>query len=665
MNALSKMKKKLLIGSAILLLTLTSIARLPVNRNNLESFIGVTTFQVNTKNITIDSLLAASSEKKDKEDTNKVIRLNKLCLKYKNIGNYDTAFYYGNFALQLAKQLNYSKGIADSYNNIGNMYFNQGNYDKSLENHFASLKIREEINDKQSIASSFNNIGSIYVVQNKYDKAMVHYSMALKIYEELKDKSGMSTQLGNIGVIYFYQNNFRQALEYYSKALKIEDELGNKIRTARLLGNIGLINFKQGNYHKVLKNYFKALAIFKAASSKYDITISYNNIGSAYKKLKQPLLAIEFYSKALVLAKEIGSKEDIKEAYQNLSEIYANMEDYKNAYEYYQDYSKIKDSIFSEKSDRDIMELQIKYETERKEKEIKLLDNENKIKTLQISEQQQQLFNNRILLGSLLAGIILIIVISRLLISRNRIRQKEILKTELLKQQEQRTKIIIETQEQERKRIAQDLHDGIGQTLAGIKINLTNITNKTNFISEEYQKNVHQTIKSLDDAYKEVRALSHFMMPKSLKESGLADAIDDLLDKTLKSSTIKYIFEKDNTIRVEENTEIGLYRVFQELLNNILKHANASEIIVHLHKTNRQIVLMVEDNGIGINQSNKKTGIGLSNMETRVHTLNGTFVISAGAHRGTLAVVRIPVIQQFYEIKYESTNKEKLKQVNY
>src|SRR3990170_5044606 len=123
MNALSKMKKKLLIGSAILLLTLTSIARLPVNRNNLESFIGVTTFQVNTKNITIDSLLAASSEKKDKEDTNKVIRLNKLCLKYKNIGNYDTAFYYGNFALQLAKQLNYSKGIADSYNNIGNMYF--------------------------------------------------------------------------------------------------------------------------------------------------------------------------------------------------------------------------------------------------------------------------------------------------------------------------------------------------------------------------------------------------------------------------------------------------------------------------------------------------------------------------------------------------------------
>ncbi len=633
---------------------------------------------VHAQNRMIDSLF--NLLKKDNEDTNKVIHFYNLCWEYQHIGSYDIAFSYGNAALQLGKKLNFPKGIAATYNNIGIIYCNQGDYGKALENHLASLKISEEINDKQGIAASYTNIGLICYNQGKYDKALENYFAALKIGKEIGDKKNIAASYGNIGIIYYEQNKYDKALENYIAALKIQQEIddkkniaasynnigtiyeaqgkydkalenyfaalkiqkktGDKKNISGSYSNIGIVYYEQGNYDKALENYFAALKIKEGINDKKGMADSYGNIGILYRNKNNHSDAIKYFEKELQLSKEIGAKSLIMSAYSELSGIYAEKNDYKNAFEYYQLYSQIKDSIFNEKSGRQMAELQTMYETEKKEKQIKLLYNENEIKALQITEQQNQLFNSRILFTALFAGIILVIVISRLLISRNR-------KTELLKQQELRTRVIIETQEQERKRIAQDLHDGIGQTLAGIKMNFATISGTTEFVSEENQKIFHQTIKSLDDAYKEVRTLSHSMMPKALKESGLTDAIDDLLEKILTNYTIKYVFEKNSAIRFDEKTEIALYRVFQELLNNILKHSGASEIAVHLHNTKEHVILMVEDNGMGINldQSNEKKGMGLSNIEARVYALNGTFSINAGAHRGTVAVVRIPVKQ--------------------
>lgn len=613
-------------------------------------------------------------------------------MEYKNIGNSDTAFYYGIRALKLAKQLNYFRGIATAYNNFGAIYHNQSDYNKALENYFFALKIRREINDQRGIAASYNNIGLVYYDQANLYKAMEYHLAALKIKEAIDDKQGIVASYNNIGMVYDSQSNYSEALSNYFAALKIAKEVNDKYGVALLYNNIGTIYHKQGdfrealsnhlaslrmreetgdkqgiaasynnigmvydshdNYPEALKNYFAALKILEEMGDKYGVVLLRNNIGVVYGKLKQPLRAEEYYSKALAIAKEIGSKEDIKESYQNLSEIFAMMNDYKKAYQYHQLYSQINDSIFGRKFSRQISELQTKYETEKKEKEIKLLNNENEIKSLRIKEQEHLLLNHRILFTALFTGIILIVAISWLLISRNKIRQKEILKTELLKQQELRTQAIIETQEHERKRIAQNLHDGTGHKLTILKINLEKIAGIFFAASPEQKIIFEQTKNIVDETHKEVRTLSHAMMPKALQEREFTGAVSELVEQTLANSRIKYSLINDLTKDLSENIRICLYRVLQELLNNILKHAQATKVAIQIFKNKNTIIMMVEDDGIGIQplgtkiSSGRKThttlGIGLQNIAGRVNALNGTFTIEPGPSKGTIATVRIP-----------------------
>ncbi|MEK6617003.1 MAG: histidine kinase, partial [Bacteroidota bacterium] len=407
--------------------------------------------------------------------------------------------------------------------------------------------------------------------------------------------------------------------------LRIRKEIGNKKGIAASYNNIGEVYRIQGNsqvdkeiqrdkYDRALENHFASLKIREEIGDKQGIAISYNNISAVYIKQNKTAEAKKQLLLSLSIAKSIGSKVDIKEAYKTLSlcdsaaatspliPLQIRGEYWKEAYQYHKLYKQYNDSIFNNESDKRTVEMTIKYESVKKEKAIE-------IQTHKLSEQELLLRTNRLFLILLAIGSLLLLALGWIAFFRYKAKKESQIKSEILKRQELRTNTIIETQEQERKRIAQDLHDGIGQTLAGIKMNFSTIKISAEEDAYGNRKLFNQTLKSLDDAYKEVRSLSHQMMPKALQESGLIDAIDDLLDKTLKGSIIKYTFEKDTTLRFHEKTEIGLYRVFQELLNNILKHASATEIQVHLHKTKEQIILMVEDNGVGIKQqqsNNKK-----------------------------------------------------------
>ncbi|MEK6616651.1 MAG: tetratricopeptide repeat protein [Bacteroidota bacterium] len=372
---------------------------------NLQSS-SFNSFAQNTK---IDSLMVLL--KNDIEDTNKITHLNILCREHINISNYDTAFHYVNATLQLAKQLNFSKGIATAYNNIGTINNYQGNYDTALENYFKALKIYEAVNDKYGMALSYNNIGIIYDEQGNYDKALENYFTALKIKKEIGDKKSIATSYANIGVVFDEQGKTDNAMENYLNAFKIYEAIGDKYCMALSYNNIGIIYNNQGRYELALKNYFKSLKIEEEIGDKQGIASSYNNIGIVYKNLKQSVLAMEYYNKALDVSKEIGSKEDIKESYQNFFEIYVQISDYKNAYEYYRLYSQIKDSIFDEEGNKHITEMQTKYETEKKDKTIQ-------IQQLLIQKKEYQLYR-------LLAFAVLIVIITILLMQQYRSRTKQ------------------------------------------------------------------------------------------------------------------------------------------------------------------------------------------------------------------------------------------------
>ncbi len=207
-----------------------------------------------------------------------------------------------------------------------------------------------------------------------------------------------------------------------------------------------------------------------------------------------------------------------------------------------------------------------------------------------------------------------------------------------IEEQQKGLSAIIQAQEEERKRIAKDLHDGIVQQLGGLKLGLQKIF--TDIETEESQK----VMAVLDVSTEELRALSHKMMPRSLSELGLIPAISDMLDNSLGNTKIKYQFEhfgiKD---RMKEAVEIAIYRISQELVNNVIKHSNANKVSIQLFKNSNDIILIVEDNGRGMLQSDQKEGIGLMNIASRLDSLKGKVNFAPSPESGTLATIRIPL----------------------
>lgn len=680
----------------------------------------------------IDSLF---NTLKTSKDTNKVKVLNDLCREYQN-QNPDKALKYGKQAFDLAKRIDFKKGIASSLFNIGYVYDEQSRYEEAIKHYLQALKIRKKLGDRNGIAANLNNIGNVHYALGNYAKAINHYLQSLKIYEKLalpvspvpysrysapleksgedRDegfyKQGIALCLNNIGLVYWKQGKYLKAIDYYLQALKINEELLNSLyfnkRRAEVrqliaanLNNIAIIYYEQENYAKSLEYDRQSLKVYKELKDKKGIGRILNNIGEVYKiqgryleaeayylqslkafeKLGDKQLiaaslnnigiiyslrgglsgntqyyekAIEYCKKSLAIAREIGSKEYTKEAYLALAETYARLgehtvapfdksEHLKKAYKYHQRYSEIKDAVFNEESSKQIAEMQAKYEKEKNENRIALLTREKKVRKLELSRKEDEVKKQR----TTIIALVLALVLAFLLYNRYRLKQKEKFNKELLKQQKLRLKAIVETQEKERKRIARDLHDGIGQLLAGLKINMGRFDKEIKNLSIEKKKAFNTSTKVLDQACNELRSISHQMMPRALSEAGLAATMDDLLDSTIKNSKLKYNFETHGIKkRLPENIEIGIYRIFQELLTNILKHAKANEIFIHLFKNKGHLILVIEDNGIGFKLNGDKNGMGLTNIATRVEAMNGTFTLNPGPKQGTIINVRVPLM---------------------
>jgi signal transduction histidine kinase len=203
---------------------------------------------------------------------------------------------------------------------------------------------------------------------------------------------------------------------------------------------------------------------------------------------------------------------------------------------------------------------------------------------------------------------------------------------------------VINAEEEERKRIARELHDGIGQQMTGLKM-AWQVFNQ-NFLKD--QKAViaesERLLKILDNSAAEVRSISHQMMPRALKEAGLPGAISDLLAVYFGNSNIQYELNVSGMDeKLNKNIEITVFRVCQELINNIVKHSGASHIDLQLYRSRENLILSVTDNGAGFNVNDKKEGIGLMNIKSRVENVNGIFFIESELSKGSRATIRIPL----------------------
>ena len=271
-----------------------------------------------------------------KEDTNRINTLNLLGRELFLAANYEKATNYSNSAKQLAEKLNYKKGIAVAYNNMGNINMSEGDYPNALSNHFASLKIREETKDEKGICSSIGNIGVIYDYQGDYPKALDYYFKALKMAEKLGNKNGVANNISNIGVIYQHLSDYPKALEYFFKGLKIDEELGDKNGIATDFGNIGIAYKNQKDNPKALDFYFKALKMAEELGDKNGIARHFGCIGNVYYNQKDYPKALDYLFKALRMDEELGNKNSIANGLGNIGSVYMSIKQYKEAEEYFQ-----------------------------------------------------------------------------------------------------------------------------------------------------------------------------------------------------------------------------------------------------------------------------------------------------------------------------------------
>jgi len=299
-------------------------------------------------------------------------------------------------------------------------------------------------------------------------------------------------------------------------------------------------------------------------------------------------------------------------------------------------YIAAKDSVYDARIKQQILDVQSQYETDKLEQDLELIKKEKENTEIKLSQRKTEFWLLIFVMISITgAGIFLFY--------RHQARQKATANAERIREQETRMNAVFQAQEEERRRIAKELHDGVGQTISAIKMNYLNLTNKASEM--ELVPDFKKIERMLDNAGKEVRSISHQMIPKELEQFGLVPAMEGMLSLNFEHSPIQYQFEHSGfDERISSNIELVLFRVSQELVSNVLKHSKASELNVQLLKVKSHIVLNVTDNGIGFQVEKKeKNGIGLLNIASRIDGIKGHLNYESAPGSGTTVTIRTPM----------------------
>ncbi|MEQ9374888.1 MAG: sensor histidine kinase [Imperialibacter sp.] len=353
------------------------------------------------------------------------------------------------------------------------------------------------------------------------------------------------------------------------------------------------------------------------------------------------------------VATEINAISYIIDSYKLLSNTYHGLGQYKEAYSNRSWEKYYSDSLYSSEKQKTVRELTIKYETELKEKEIAKLTSEKKAQEQEVLLATSE--KNAYRVGIVLA-VALAIAVSAFFAQRQKashlrsmqaLTERNVRIDALLKEQEVSSlNALIEGQEKERMRIAEELHDRLGSMLSAIKLNFIGSTVKKDVEQKSTENETVRTSQMLEEAVTEVRRISHNLSTGQVSRYGLVSSMDDLAARINQSDSVAMkVMHFNLEERLPVEMETGIYRITQEMLANVLKHAQASEFIVQLNKTENSVILTAEDDGIGFDykEARRKGGIGLQNIENRVKKFGGQFSVDTAPGKGAIFTFEFPL----------------------
>ncbi|MEO9475492.1 MAG: sensor histidine kinase [Cyclobacteriaceae bacterium] len=553
---------------------------------------------------------------------------------YQKRNKLDSADILFRKAEEIAISLEVQELVLKVANNIGLLCRDRGEYKEALEKWQLALDGYRQIDDLPMESYVLMNIGSTYYILENWSLGNQYHRAALQVNLGLEDPLRIGKSYSALSYSFSQGGNMDSGIYFNEKAIAYLEQANDMFALANAkrsrCSDLGLLK----KYQESCDCYRDVLELDKKMGNLKGIMICHKDLGTNYSNLNQLPLAITHLQEALKLSRQIGEKRIRQTIHYSLSVCYFNLNRFEKAYLHSDTSAMMQDSLRGSEIQKQLSELNVKYETSQKERALAEQDLEIQTKNATIAQQR----NQNILL---IASIVIVILIVMIAYVRSKSIQKQKVQMAILKEKQKGFESVLHATEEERKRISKDLHDGIGQQLSALKLALNNITGK---ISDEgHREDLELITEQFSKSADEVRQISHQMMPRALMEKGLIEAVDDLLQSSFQFSEIKYQFEHHNVDeRFDERIEISLYRIIQELVNNVIKHSEASEVSVQLLKTKDKLILFLEDNGKGMADGTNK-GHGLINIKSRLDMVHGTVSYEPSPVSGTSATVTIPI----------------------
>jgi signal transduction histidine kinase len=531
---------------------------------------------------------------------------------------------------------------------LGNYFVSHEEYKKSITCYITCSKIEEKRKDERRLADLDAELATVYYYMEVFDKSLHYSENALAIYRRYNDSLNIARVMSDLGSLHSSReycekrtenqklSDFSIAIGYFEESVKLCIKLKNESGVAKGYQNIAAVNNKLKKPEKALEYVQKSLEIFKTQKNPDAIAGALYTMGKTYFRLKNYSKSIACYNESEEIAKKNNLTGGIQYLYEAMAQAYSESGKYKPAYEYYLKYMTLRDSVYNSEKSKQILELETRFQTEKKEKEILKLTSEKREKTFLLYA-----LTGLILFLSILAYFIFKNISHKKLIAEQTIEIKEQHIQDLEKERQLiATKSVLKGEESERSRMARDLHDGLGGLLSGVKINLSSMKGNS-IITSENAETFDHAIRLLDTSISELRRVAHNLMPETLNRYGLKTALNDFVTEmsTGQTPVLSFRFFGED-VRYQTQLELTMYRIAQELVNNALKHSAATSIDVQLIGETDRICVQVVDNGKGFDTSGKSgDGKGLISIRDRVTANNGRFEIESTPGEGTEATV--------------------------
>lgn len=532
------------------------------------------------------------------------------------------------YCLQLSKQDEREKYIVLWNSNMGAVYTHMGYSDSAMRYYYNGLNSALASNGKIQISSIYYNLSILQSNIEQYHKSIYYIQKAIELDLKKRNKISLANDYTAIAHTYINLSKLDTAKQYLQliATLNIPKEKYSYAYMNRLYVSI----YVRKNQYKKAYPYIKEV-LASTDEKSLDRSYALAQLGYIHGLSKQYRESESYYKEALTVYQQSNPEgrnmRSLHDLYQSLSIVNRDMHDYKEAYSYQRLAELVNDSINKIQNIESVRQLETKYRTVEKDKALTQ-------KELQLAKMQNDLKTRNIWLGGISAGLVIVILFTIQIAQRSKVKKQQ--------QNVDRLKNLIEGEENERVRIGQQLHDDVMVEFSIVKMNMETLP--TQFPVVGAIKEYRDIVQQLNNASIKLRHTAHNLMPDALLEEGLVSALTYFCRNVQQMTGLTIDFQHHGSIpKFAIEQEVAIYRVVQELIQNVIKHAAATEVMVQLNYWEKALNLTVEDNGRGIKdlKSSIKNGRGLNSIKTRLKAINGTMEISPSRPHGTFVDIDI------------------------